>query len=393
MHRARSAERELSARELRGAAAAAPRATPLTLVSAAVAGDGLSGVAASAATGAGCTVAIVLPGHPKGFVVRPEGAIDEAGADELLAHVTSVVAGGPATTDWGEAIPVRIGAEVVGLVLALGEPAGVAERRAWLEAAAAAASVAAVLEDGSEAAVAGARRAFLLAMVASPPSDGGAVIAQGQRLGVDLSAGATAICAQVGDEDGSLLDTPGIISAEVAEGRVLGLVPLTPAGDAEAVLEPLRSRGLPVAASLPQRDPVLLHEALREAELMLGLVCEPERLADAQLDTYRLLIRVLLRDPDELEKLRTHTVSTLERYDADHDTELLATLRCFLDHHGSTTETAEAMSLHRHTVGYRLSRVLEVSGLSPYESDGRERLSLGLKAHRIISADRRRQTP
>ncbi len=64
----------------------------------------------------------------------------------------------------------------------------------------------------------------------------------------------------------------------------------------------------------------------------------------------------------------------------------LATLRAFLAHDGSTTETAEAMKLHRHTVGYRLSRVHEVSGLSPYESDGRERLSLGLKAHQIIIA-------
>ena len=44
------------------------------------------------------------------------------------------------------------------------------------------------------------------------------------------------------------------------------------------------------------------------------------------------------------------------------------------------------MSLHRHTVGYRLARFQEVSGLSPYESDGRERLSLGLKAHQILEA-------
>jgi DNA-binding PucR family transcriptional regulator len=48
------------------------------------------------------------------------------------------------------------------------------------------------------------------------------------------------------------------------------------------------------------------------------------------------------------------------------------------------------MHLHRHTVGYRLTRVQEVSGLSPYETDGRERLSLGLKAHQILEADRRR---
>ena len=48
------------------------------------------------------------------------------------------------------------------------------------------------------------------------------------------------------------------------------------------------------------------------------------------------------------------------------------------------------MALHRHTVGYRLARVQEVSGLSPYETEGRERLSLGLKANRIMLAENRR---
>jgi DNA-binding PucR family transcriptional regulator len=109
-----------------------------------------------------------------------------------------------------------------------------------------------------------------------------------------------------------------------------------------------------------------------------------------QEETYRLLIGVLLRNPEELASLRAGTISPLAAYDAEHDTDLLATLETFLAHHGSTTETAEAMNLHRHTVGYRLSRVHEVSRLSPYESDGRERLSLGLKAHQILEAAGRR---
>ncbi len=82
-------------------------------------------------------------------------------------------------------------------------------------------------------------------------------------------------------------------------------------------------------------------------------------------ETFRLLIGVLLRDRAELEQLRDSTVSPLADYDARHDTELLPTLAPFLAHHGSTTETADALALHRHTVGYRLSRVQEVSGLSP----------------------------
>ena len=88
--------------------------------------------------------------------------------------------------------------------------------------------------------------------------------------------------------------------------------------------------------------------------------------------------------------LRERTIAPLELYDADHETQLVETLESFLAHHGSTTDTAEAMGLHRHTVGYRLTRIQEVSGLSPYESEGRERLSLGLKAKRILLADQRR---
>jgi PucR family transcriptional regulator, purine catabolism regulatory protein len=171
-------------------------------------------------------------------------------------------------------------------------------------------------------------------------------------------------------------------------GRVLGLCAFGGgAGEPAAVAAALRELGMDVALSAPRRDLGALAEALREAELLVELA---GRLA-GQEETYRLLIGVLLRDADEVELLRERTIAPLESYDREHDTELVATLQAFLAHHGSTTETAEAMSLHRHTVGYRLTRVHEVSGLSPYESDGRERLSLGLKAHQILEADTRRR--
>lgn len=112
--------------------------------------------------------------------------------------------------------------------------------------------------------------------------------------------------------------------------------------------------------------------------------------SDAEHDTYRLLVAVLVHDPEELRALRAATIAPLEHYDSVHDTELVVTLESFLAHHGSTTDTAEAMELHRHTVGYRLGRIQVVCGLSPYESQGRERLGLGLKAKRILAADERR---
>ena len=47
--------------------------------------------------------------------------------------------------------------------------------------------------------------------------------------------------------------------------------------------------------------------------------------------------------------------------------------------------TAQAIHAHRHTVGYRLERVKELTALDPLRSEDRERLGLGLKAHRIIA--------
>ncbi len=133
--------------------------------------------------------------------------------------------------------------------------------------------------------------------------------------------------------------------------------------------------------------------AAEEARLLAELFSTPAAGVAGHEDTYRLLIGVLLRDPAELEQLRSSTIAPLLAYDVEHDTELLATLATFLAHHGSTTDTAEAMGLHRHTVGYRLARVHDVSGLSPYESDGRERLGLGLKAAHVMAAQQRIMQP
>jgi PucR family transcriptional regulator, purine catabolism regulatory protein len=162
---------------------------------------------------------------------------------------------------------------------------------------------------------------------------------------------------------------------------------------AGALTERLRDPGLQVGLSAPRREPARLPDAVREAMLMTELFAPGDTGVDGQEETYRLLIGVLLRDPGELEQLRTSTIAPLLAYDDEHETGLLVTLEAFLAHHGSTTETAEAMGLHRHTVGYRLSRIHEVSGLSPYESDGRERLSLGLKAAHILAAQKRLSQP
>jgi hypothetical protein len=370
---------------LRGAAAAAPRTGPLRIVTAAVAGDDLQSVARSAADALGCSVAIALPQFGP-TVTWPPNASPPDVLRAVGEYATALLDDADAQPPAGLAhsVPVRIGRDVVGVVVATGgngrDPA------LWLEAAAAAAAVTALIGDSSGFDAESARRAFLQMLELQAPGDIDALLAHARRFGCELSAGALGLCAASSDGPGldrSLVDA---LIADMGDGRLLGLLPL----DGEAAGMPQPPGDHPVALSAPRTEPTGLHEALREAAVLFELVVDPRAHLAAHEETYRLLVGVLLSNPSELERLRSSTVAEVEQYDELHDTELLATLEAFLAHHGSTTETADAMSLHRHTVGYRLARVQEVSGLSPYESDGRERLSLGLKAHRILLAEQRR---
>jgi PucR family transcriptional regulator, purine catabolism regulatory protein len=374
-------------------------------VSRAVAGDdGLERVACAASDALSRPVAIVLPslGAP---VVWPADSISEALLGELVRYAAATAAGAPGgePAAVAHAVPIRIGSDVVGVVAAVQvNGADVVAWAAdddglWLEAAAAAAAVTRLMNDGRRSERQDSRRALLRTLLSGTAPDPAMTVADGRRLGVDLGAGAIAVYARAAGEEerdlpGELTENGDALIAELEPRRVLGLVPLAgehPERDAGALADRLGAAGFEAAVSAPRREPSLLREAIREAMLLAELACAPEAALAGQEETYRLLIGVLLRDPEELELLRSRTITPLLAYDAEHDTELLVTLGTFLAHHGSTTETAEVMGLHRHTVGYRLSRVHEVSGLSPYESDGRERLSLGLKTAQILAAAER----
>jgi sugar diacid utilization regulator len=328
--------------------------------------------------------------------VSPPGSLGAEQLRSIREHAAGAVTGTEAA-EIADAVAVRIGERTVGVVAAVGPgPDGVSpERRAWLEAAAAAASVTTLIRTERAASHEDSAVALLQALAAAPPQDPVELHARARHLGLDLAGGAVALCARreaSADSRPTLAaitcSTAGILLAELPDGLILGLAPAGFDG-LEELAGSLRAEGLTVALSAPRRDGAALHEAMREAAVLVALGLAPGVGLAGEDEVYRLLIGVLLRDPDELTALRERTISPLAAYDARHDTDLIETLKAFLAHDGSTTETADAMALHRHTVGYRLSRVHEVSGLSPYESDGRERLSLGLKAHQILEAAQR----
>jgi PucR C-terminal helix-turn-helix domain/GGDEF-like domain len=143
---------------------------------------------------------------------------------------------------------------------------------------------------------------------------------------------------------------------------------------------------LTIALSRPTADPVDLHRAGAEALLAANVAsARGEALLSFEATgSYRLLLPAMSEDPGELERFWEETVAPLVEYDVQYETELVRTLETFLDADGSVAKTAERLFTHRHTVRYRLDRVRELTELDVGSTDGRERLSLGLKAMRVL---------
>jgi sugar diacid utilization regulator len=99
---------------------------------------------------------------------------------------------------------------------------------------------------------------------------------------------------------------------------------------------------------------------------------------------YRLLLSAMSEDPAELQRFYAETIEPLVAYDEQYETDLVVTVEAFLDADGNVAGTAQRLFTHRHTIRYRLERVRELSGLDVGSTDGREKLSLGLKAMRVL---------
>ncbi len=148
--------------------------------------------------------------------------------------------------------------------------------------------------------------------------------------------------------------------------------------------------GLAVTLALSRHaeTPERLGGALDEAELALTI---GERLGRAgevvtfeETGTYKLLFQIFADRPEELSSFYESTLAPLVAYDEQYQTELVGTLATYLELDGNLAATAAKLYTHRHTVRYRLDRIAELAGLDVGRSDDREKLSLGLKAMRLL---------
>jgi sugar diacid utilization regulator len=169
-------------------------------------------------------------------------------------------------------------------------------------------------------------------------------------------------------------------AADVAAGR------RTAAAVTRELEAGLRNYTLTVARSRHAADPADLHRAGAEA-LLAANVAEARgvsALSFEETGAYRLLLPAVSEDPTELQGFYEETISPIVGYDEQYETELVRTLETFLDSDGNVARTAEKLFTHRHTIRYRLERVRELTSFDVSSTDGRERLSLGLKAMRVL---------
>jgi PucR family transcriptional regulator, purine catabolism regulatory protein len=277
-------------------------------------------------------------------------------------------------------------------------------------------------ERASEAAVGD----FLSDLLNRATTDRDNILARAAELGCDLSDGASVIVARArpqqaeeGDWRARVLAVAqrgvrGVARTSLAATIALGpprhrqgdaralapdpeLAILVPGAGrepgiaaADAVLKELElglsGYALTVALSRPAPDPTDLHRAGAEA-LMAANVAEArgaQRISFEETGAYRLLLPAMSEDPAELQRFHDETVAPLIEYDDQYETELVRTLESFLAADGNVAKTAEKLFTHRHTIRYRLDRVRELTGLDVGSTDGRERLSLGLKSMRVL---------
>lgn len=268
-----------------------------------------------------------------------------------------------------------------------------------------------------------AAAAFLHAVLDRTLVEPAEILGRAAALGIDLELGASVLVArahpQVTVEDGwrtrvvavaergaravasTAIAVPA--SAERGEGSAIEVVVLVPGGDdgvaqrtAEGVLREmqagLQGHTFALGRSRVAVDPAELARAGNEALLAANVAegdSERSAIAFDETGAYRLLLPAMSEDPAELQRFYAETVEPLVAYDDQYETDLVQTVEAFLDADGNVAGTAQRLFTHRHTIRYRLERVRDLSGLDVGSTDGREKLSLGLKAMRVLGIAKR----
>jgi DNA-binding PucR family transcriptional regulator len=257
---------------------------------------------------------------------------------------------------------------------------------------------------------------FLRAVLARELTEREQLVARAKELSLDVQEGASMIVARahpqtptdegwrgrvraVAERGARAVSNRSIAALSERDGTLgAEVLLLVPGGDeaaaaraAEGILREMQAAlagyTFALGRSRITEDPADLPRAASEALLAANVAQgsnDGAALAFEQTGAYRLLLSAMSENPNELQRFYDETVEPLVAYDEQYETELVRTLEAFLEADGNVAGTAQRLFTHRHTIYYRLERVRELSGHDVSSSDGREKLSLGLKSMRVL---------
>jgi sugar diacid utilization regulator len=143
-----------------------------------------------------------------------------------------------------------------------------------------------------------------------------------------------------------------------------------------------------VGVGRSRSGPQGVRQSQREAEHALRIsarLTAPRSVATfADLGLHRLL--VAMTQHAEMEDFYQQTAGALVAYDERTGSGLMETLDAFFHSHGSPTDTAQRLHLHRNTVLYRLRRIEEIGGLHLDDPATRLNLHLCLRIRDVLPA-------
>jgi purine catabolism regulator len=189
---------------------------------------------------------------------------------------------------------------------------------------------------------------------------------------------------------------PAPYVSSIHDGAVVALFEAADPADAraavEAVAETASARGVAARFGLgmPEADPRAPRRAYQEARFALDAAHAHGDSRVACIDdlgSHRLLLA--LQHEAALDAFSRGLLAPLRAYDRRQHGELVASLRTFLEHNGNWESAARALGVHRHTLRYRIRRVVELTGRDLDAAADRVEFWLALQAEQILAARRR----
>jgi DNA-binding PucR family transcriptional regulator len=141
--------------------------------------------------------------------------------------------------------------------------------------------------------------------------------------------------------------------------------------------DPVLGAGRPVA---DPADPATLRQSLAEATTALALArtrpAGQRVIRHLDIGSHALLLDFV--DRQVLLSFRESVLGPLERWDREHDAELVRTLQAFLANDGQWRVTAAQLHIHHNTLRYRIGRVAALTGRDAETTGGRVDFALAL---------------